>query len=80
MTKPLNEHLLWKGTIQKANYSKSVRKSPMLVPEVNWLTGEYYVGQSDNISSELRQSYSYYSRNYWNCVKARAQEYRRQRS
>ena len=60
MTKPLNEHLLWKGAIQRANYPKPVLKPNMILPEINTLTGR--VMNQENIND---LSYAIISKNYW---------------
>jgi hypothetical protein len=74
MTRPFNEHLLWKGKIQKANYPKPLLKPPMLLPEINWLTG--HVMNPPNIHREMNMAYATYSQKYWQGVEHRKQMYR----
>lgn len=66
MTRPFNEHLLWKGKIQKANYPTPSRKAPMILPEINWLTG--HVMNPPNINREMNVAYARYSQEYWQGV------------
>ena len=74
MTKPLNEHLLWKGKIQQANYPKPSAKPLMILPEINSLTG-LPMNQPD-IHAEMNKSYSEYSKAYWFGVEWRKRMYR----
>ncbi len=73
ITKPLNEHMLWKGKIQEANYTKPLVKPPMKLPEINSLTGK---PKKQDIHSEINRNYAIYSMNYWFGVKQRAALYR----
>ena len=74
MTKPLNEHLLWKGKIQKSKYPLSTAKSPMIVPKICSLTGIPL--KCPNIWNEITNSYKEYSSEYWNAVEERKHRYR----
>ena len=74
MTRPFNEHLLWKGKIQMANYPKSVAKPPMILPEINWLTGKEI--NPPDIHKERNRMNASLSRDYWFGVERRKQEYR----
>jgi len=74
MAKPLNEHLLWKGKMQQANYPLPQRKAPMILPEVNWLTGHY--DNAPDLNKEMNQSYSTTSQLYWAGVEQRKIAYR----
>lgn len=74
MTRPFNEHLLWKGTIQKSNYPKSVVKPPMVLPEINSLSGKEM--NPPNIHAHMNRSYVQYSGAYWHGVNQRKYLYR----
>jgi hypothetical protein len=74
MTYPFNEHLLWKGKIQKANYPKSIAKPRMILPEINWLTGK--VMNPPDIHEEINEAYRLYSQKYWLGVEERKRIYR----
>lgn len=74
MTRPFNEHLLWKGKIQKANYPKPIRKPSMILPEINWLTG-FPMNQPDH-NKDMNAAYATYSRQYWLGVEERKLAYR----
>jgi hypothetical protein len=74
MTRPFNEHLLWKGTLQKANYPKSIAKPPMILPEINPLTGKEM--NPPNIHKDMNILYAQYSRAYWHGVNQRKYLYR----
>ena len=78
MTRPLNEHLLWKGKIQLANYPKTVTKPPMNLPEINQLTG--HLINPVNYHEEMNRRYACYSRDYWWGVEQRKQLYRSNRT
>jgi len=67
MTKPFNEHLLWKGAIQRANYPKAVLKPNMILPEINTLTGK--VMNQPNYHEMMNASYAVLSKTYWDRVK-----------
>jgi hypothetical protein len=67
MTKPLNEYLLWKGTIQRANYPKPIMKPDMILPKINGLTGK--VMNQPNLHEMMNASYAVMSRAYWDRVK-----------
>jgi len=75
MTRPFNEHLLWKGKIQQANYPKPTRKPPMILPEINWLTG--HVMNPPDIHREMNAAYATYSQQYWLGVEERKRAYRK---
>lgn len=74
MTRPFNEHLLWKGKIQRANYPKPVQKPPMILPEINSLTGR--VMNPPDYDKEMNEAYATYSRQYWLGVEERKRAYR----
>ena len=74
MTRPFNEHLLWKGKIQKANYPKPAQKPPMILPEINSLTGK--VMNPPDLNAEMNVSYARYSQAYWSDVEERKRIYR----
>jgi hypothetical protein len=69
MTKPRNVHLLWKGTIQRANYPKPEMKPDMILPEINTLTGK--VMNQENLHELMNASYAVMSKRYWDKVKAK---------
>jgi hypothetical protein len=69
MTRPRNEHLLWKGQIQLANYPKPILKPPMVLPTINSLTGK--VMNPPDIHKEMNLAYASASRKYWLSVKNR---------
>ena len=84
MTKPFNEHLLWKGKIQKASYSPPVKK-----PSMDLLPLTYHGGQEFILGAEwtrikenycdpdgLPKLYAVYSKNYWIQVEERKRRYR----
>ncbi len=77
LTKPFNGEKLWVGTMQKNTYSQTTPKPPMILPEINWLTG-HYKPPSPSISEQMNYNYSMYSAAYWNGVKMRQQKYREQ--
>ena len=68
MTRPLNEHLLWKGCIQKAGYPKPVEKPPMILPNINRITGKY---MDPDPHEQIVKSYEAWSQRYWEGVKRR---------
>ena len=74
MSRPFNEHLLWKGKIQIANYPKPIVKPQMILPEINWLTG--IVMNPPDIHGEMNKAYKAYSKNYWLGVEERKRMYR----
>jgi hypothetical protein len=74
MTRPFNEHLLWKGKIQRANYPKPARKPPMILPEINSLTG--HIINPPDIHGEMNAAYATYSQQYWLGVEKRKMAYR----
>ena len=77
-TKPFNEHLLWKGAIQRAQYAKYPAKQPMVLPLINSLTGTLIKDQG-SISDEINAMIDAQSRSYWNKVNMRKQMYRLER-
>lgn len=75
ITRPFNEHLLWKGKIQKANYPKPcLNKKPMILPEINSLTGK--VMNPPDIHTDMNAAYARYSQGYWLSVEERKRAYR----
>ena len=78
MTRPLNEHLLWKGAIRRANYKKPTLKPPMILPKINALTGKEM--DPPNIHEEMNRIYEAYSRRYWIGVEVRKWKYRMERT
>jgi len=77
LTKPFNGEKLWLGTMQKSMYVQPPPKPPMVLPEINWLTG-HYKPPRPSISEEMNYNYSMYSAAYWNGVKMRQACYRKQ--
>ena len=75
MARPFNEHLLWKGKIQQANYPKPVKKPPMILPEINSLTGK--VMNPPDYNKEMNDAYATYSQQYWLGVEERKLAYRK---
>ena len=69
MPRPKNEHLLWKGAIQRANYSRPILKPEMVLPKINALTGK--VMNPPDIHAEMNASYAAFSKRYWDGVKSR---------
>ena len=78
LTKPFNEHLLWKGKIQLANYPSPVLKKDMDLPYVNWLTGT--PSKLTDFHDVHEKAYARYSQEYWRGVKERAIQYRLEHS
>lgn len=74
MTRPFNEHRLWKGQIQLANYPPPVWQPPMILPQVNSLTGKPI--STIDIHTEMNRSYATYSQKYWQGVEQRKRAYR----
>jgi hypothetical protein len=75
-TKPYNEHLLWKGKIQLANYPRPILKKDMVgLTKINSLTGTIVHGQP-NIYDELYQKSLNESKEYWKGVDERKKLYR----
>ena len=75
-TKPHNEHLLWKGKIQIANYPIPILKKDMVgLTKINSLTGTIIHGQSC-IHDELYQKTLNESQAYWKSVEERKKLYR----
>jgi len=75
LTKPFNKDLLWKSSIERANYPKPVRKPPMDLDQVCSLTG-YRTKEMMNIYKKVDWSYKLYSKNYWEGVEIRKAVYR----
>ena len=76
LTKPLNENLLWKGEIQKANYPPPVCKPDMrCFTKINSLTGTIIKGQ-EPIYKDLQKKQNFDSYLYWLGVEERKQIYR----
>ena len=74
--KAFNEHILWKGQIQKANYSSFVIQPPMVLPFINPLTGRHVPPSRPTIAEEIESRYKLKSEAYWDGVKARQRQYR----
>lgn len=75
-TKPHNEHLLWKGKIQLANYPIPILKKDMVgLIKINSLTGTIIHGQPC-IYDELHQKSLNESKEYWKGVEERKKLYR----
>ena len=74
-TKPFNESRLWKGTIQRANYTAASPKPPMDLPLINSLTGTLVKNQG-SISDDINKQFDMQSRSYWNQVNERKRLYR----
>jgi hypothetical protein len=78
-TTPLNEHLLWKGKIQQANYPTPKLKKDMVgLIKINSLTGTIVHGQP-SIEDELYQKTLNESKEYWKGVELRKKLYRESR-
>lgn len=79
LTKPLNEHLLWQGAIQAANYPQPICKPDMVgFTKINSLTG-VIVKNQPSINDELALKSRAMSYNYWNAVEMRKRLYRLER-
>jgi len=75
-TTPLNEHLLWKGKIQQANYPKPTIKKDMVgLTQINSLTGTIVCGQPC-LHDILYQKSLEESQLYWKGVEERKRLYR----
>jgi len=74
MQKPFNEHLLWKGAIQRSNYHMSICKPDMVLPKINTLLGGTY--DDEDIWEDITKKYHTYSKNYWEKIKQIHKEYR----
>jgi len=75
MQKPFNEHLLWKGTIQRSNYPIPIRKPNMILPKINTLIGGTY--DNEDIWENITKGYDVvYSKPYWERIKKIHTEYR----
>ena len=75
ITKAFNEKLLWKGTLQRAEYPTPVRKSPMNLPKYNPLTGNPHP-TNDRLHDEHCASAHKMSQEYWAAEKIRREMYR----
>jgi len=76
LTKPFNEHLLWKGTIQR-NFKRSLLQPEMVLPKIRQNHGGTHP-TNERIHDEINKLYSDYSAAYWQGVKERAAAYRLQ--
>jgi len=74
MQKPFNEHLLWKGAIQRSNYPIPIRKPKMILPKINTIIGGTY--DDEDIWEDITKRYDIYSKKYWERVKKIHTEYR----
>ena len=75
--RPFNEHALWQGRIQRANYPPGHLNAPMVLPKINTIVGGTIKDPSaPQIWEEITQSYTKYSRNYWANAKRRQELYR----
>jgi hypothetical protein len=75
-TNPYNEHLLWKGKIQLANYPIPKLKKDMIgLTKINSLTGTIIHGQPC-IYDELYQKTLNESQAYWKGFEERKKLYR----
>jgi len=72
MTRPLNEHLLWKGKIQFSNYPSTNKGDIHLLPLAKFKRLQNKYSDPDG----LVKGYSEYSKNYWEGVEKRKIEYR----
>jgi hypothetical protein len=75
-TKAFNEHMLWKGTIQRANYPV-LQQPPMDLPKFNTLTGKPHPS-NDRIFDEICEKTTAMSREYWLGERLRREAYRAQ--
>ena len=82
MTIPFNEHRLWKGKMQLANYPKSPCKPEMVLFPLKYHNGQGNIDGKELtkiynvLSSNLSKSYSAYSKKYWDQVNERKELYR----
>jgi len=77
LTKPLNENILWKSSIQKACYAEPAIKQPMRgLTLINPLTGTIVHGQV-NLSEEINMRWLLTSKIYWEGVNERKALYRK---
>lgn len=75
--RPFNEHALWQGKIQLANYPSNTEKPPMILPKINTIVGGTIKDPTaPQIWEEINHSYRKYSRTYWARVKERQHAYR----
>ena len=75
-TTPLNEHLLWKGKIQQANYPKPILKNNMTgLIQINSLTGTIVHGQPCLYELYYNKTIDE-SQLYWKGVEERKRLYR----
>jgi len=84
MSKPLNEHKLWKGKIQLANYPPAVEKPPMNLLPLTYHGGQETIDGAEytRIKNEycdpkmLTKGYEDYSKKYWEGIRTRNAIYR----
>lgn len=75
--RPFNDHTLWRGTLQRANYPLNPLKPSMILPKINNLVGGTIKDPSaPPIWEEVNQSYRNYSQSYWARVKGAHARYR----
>jgi len=74
--KAFNEHILWKGQIQKANYRPFIFQPPMVLPYINSLTGHHVPPSRPTIAEEIESRYKLQSEAYWDGVRERQRQYR----
>lgn len=81
MTRPFNEHLLWKSKMERSKYipfQVTRQNPPMELPEVNSIVGGTVY--NSQIYEDICKSYEAYSAAYWRGVRHRQAEYRKNRS
>ena len=76
--RPFNEHVLWQGKIQRANYPIPHEKPLMVLPKISSLGGIIKDPSAPPIWEEMNQSYTKYSSNYWSRIKESHTKYRLQ--
>jgi hypothetical protein len=74
--RPFNEHALWQGKIQRANYATPHEKPPMVLPKISSHGGTIKDPTAPPIWEEINNSYTKYSSSYWTRVKDSHNKYR----
>lgn len=69
LTKPLNEHALWKGKLSQFGKSK-------LTKNFDQRTTEYNSSRASPLQYNVFDNYQQYSDNYWAAVRYRSRIYR----
>jgi hypothetical protein len=72
-----NEHALWQGKIQLANYPPPQQKTQMILPKINTIVGGTLKDPAaPPLWEQINQSYRRYSTSYWSRVKDSHKTYR----